>query len=188
MNTTKHKDILLIVNSVANEKDINKEIIFKALEDAIAHVTSNQMNEEVLVRVEINRQTGEYTTKRVWVVMDDNDENFNAEANMKLSVAHGYSDQLSPGDEIEEPIESIEFGRIASQQAKQFIMRAVRDAERTKIAAQFEDKIGHVIIANVKRVTRDNIIIDHKMVEGALKEIKIAFPKRSFVSAIKYAQ
>lgn len=177
MNTTKHKDILMIVNSVANEKDIPKETIFVALEDAIAYVTTNKMENDVLIRVEIDRKTGEYSTKRVWIIAEDSAEDFNVDRNMKLSTALSYNDQLTPGDEIEEPIESIEFGRIASQQAKQFIMRAVRDAERIKLATEFESKIGQVIIANVKRVTRDSITLDHKMVEASLKRNQDCIPK-----------
>jgi len=156
------KEILYVVDAVSNEKNVNKEVIFEAVEIALATATRKKNNPQMDVRVAINRSTGDYETFRRWAVIDDEDENFEStERQILYSYAknEGYED-LEVGDFIEEPIDSIEFGRIAAQTAKQVIVQKVRQAERERIVEGFRDRVGQLVLGTVKRVDRRGIILD----------------------------
>lgn len=156
------KEILLVVDSVSNEKGLDREIIFKAVELAIAAITAKRyLPDEVDIRVTINRETGDYETFRQWTVVENLEENpLNPDKEITLEAAQKVDADLEVGDIIEESIESIDFGRIAAQQAKQVIMREIRRAERDEITKLYRDKIGTLVTGIAKRVTRDSVILD----------------------------
>lgn len=169
-------DILLAVESLSNEKGVEKGVIFEAIEAALATVTAKTYDEEVDIRVAIDRDTGEYETFRRWtVVPDDYDlENEDAEPEGKIiffAAAKNIDPDLEVGDVIEEGVESVEPGRIGSQQAKQVIIQKVREAERSKTSQQYVDRVGEVITGVVKKVTRDYVLLDFgDNVEGMVKK------------------
>lgn len=160
-------DILLVVESVSNEKGVSKDVIFVAMESALAAVIARQFGgeEQVNVRVTIDRTTGEYAAERYWTVISDEAADSDPEVAeapekfIKLSDAQQHAD-IEEGGEITEPLESVPFGRIAAHQAKQVITRIVRDAERAKLAAQYETRVGELINGQVKKVTREAITIE----------------------------
>lgn len=169
------KDILLIVDSLSEMKGVDEAVIFEAVEAALATVTAKRYDDDVDIRVEIDRDTGDYETFRRWTVVADDrdDEEFNPEREIPLSQAQAEFDpELELGDIIEESVESIGFGRIAAQQAKQVIMQKVREAERSKILGQFREKIGTILTAEVKQVKKGgnaSIVLDFgENVEGII--------------------
>jgi len=126
-----NKEILMVVDAVSNEKGVDKEIIFEALEAALASATRKKHGEDWDARVAINRKTGDYETFRRWKVFaDDSKELENPSAELRLDDAHDLSVDAEPGGFVEQPMESVAFGRIAAQQAKQVIVQKVREAER----------------------------------------------------------
>lgn len=153
------KEILLVVNAVANEKDVDVGLIFEAMEQALAMATRKKHADDIDARVSVDRETGEYDTFRVWTVMSD-EEFENPEAEYTLEQAQEIDKDLNIGDTVEEPMESISFGRIAAQTAKQVIVQKVREAEREKVLAEFEERIGTLVNGSVKRATREFIIVD----------------------------
>jgi len=156
-----NKDILLIVQGLSNERGVDEAVIFEAIEAALAAVAEKRYEEEVLVRVAIDRDTGDYTSFRCWAVVEDSDEPLEfPDQQITLSKAHEVDPELVVGDVIEESIENPEFGRIAAQQAKQVLIQKVREAERAKIIRQYQHRMNELLIGVVKRVTRDSIILD----------------------------
>lgn len=158
-----NKEILLIVESMSNERGVDKEIIFEAIESALATVAAKRYQEEdVKIRVAIDHKTGEYETFRCWTVVPDDAEIEFPAQEITLTEAHKLDSNLEVGDVIEEGVESVafNFGRIGAQQARQVIMQKVREAERDKIVKQYQKRIGELMNGVVKRVTRDYVIID----------------------------
>ncbi|MGB0467393.1 MAG: transcription termination factor NusA [Pontibacterium sp.] len=153
------KEILLVAEAVSNEKDVPKEVIFEAIEVALAAATKKRYDEESDVRVEIDRTSGDYTTFRTWLVVD-NDAVPALGTELTLEEAVELDVNLQPGDTYEEQVESVKFGRIAAQTAKQVIVQKVREAERAKVVELYRDRIGELLSGSVKKVTRDNIIVD----------------------------
>jgi N utilization substance protein A len=164
------KDILLVVDVVSNEKGIAKEIIFEAIEIALATATRKRHGGEVDARVAIDRETGDYETFRRWQVVDETrvpDEGEEdplvyeyPERQISLAAAQLQDPNLQHGDYIEEPMESVDFGRIGAQTAKQVIVQKVREAERTQVVEAYQDRIGDLVTGVVKRVERGNVYID----------------------------
>ncbi len=175
-----NKDILLVAKSLSNEKGVAEDIIFQAIEAALATVTSKRYPEEVLIRVAIDRKTGDYDTYRCWTVLDDDAEIEIPAQQMTLTEAHEIDESLTVGDSIEEQVESIEFGRIAAQQAKQVILQKVREAERDKIANLYQNRIGEILIGVVKRVTRDFIVLDMGENAEAIMPREEMIPREAF--------
>ena len=153
------KEILLVVEAVSNEKDVNPEVIFGALEAALATATKKKHGVDIDVRVDIDRETGEYDTFRRWTVVED-DAVEDPLTETTLSAAQHEEPETELGDYVEEQIESIEFGRIAAQTAKQVIVQKVREAERAKTVEAFRDRVGELITGVVKKITRDYIYLD----------------------------
>ncbi len=160
--TTGNKEILLVARALSNEKGVDEAIIFEAVEAALASVTARRYTEDVRIRVSIDRETGEYEAFRCWDVAELNEEDALELPDEQLTVeqAAEYGDDLEIGSIVEEAVEPAEFGRIAAQQAKQIITQKVREAERDKIASQYQERIGELLIGTVKRVTRDFIVLD----------------------------
>lgn len=154
------KEILLVADTVSNEKGVDKDVIFQAVELALATATKKRFpSDDVDIRVAINRQNGEYETFRRWTVVADEDFEFPGR-HLTLEEAHEFDPKLQIGDIYEERIESIDFGRIAAQTAKQVIVQKVREAERQQVIEAFIDRIGELVSGTVKKVTRDSIILD----------------------------
>ncbi len=154
-----NEEILTIAESVSNEKDLPKETIFEAIELALASAAKKKFSEEVSIKVDIDPDTGEYSSFRTWEVVDfDNYE----EPNFHILVDSDNAEEkgLKVGDIHREPIENPEFGRIAAQAAKQVIVQKVRDAERLEIIKKFRPYLGTLINGTVKKVTRELIIVD----------------------------
>ena len=154
------KDILLVVDSVSNEKGVPKEIIFDALELALATATKKRYGEDVELRVQIDRESGEYDTFRRWQVIEDDAEMEFPTAQITISAAQVDEPEIQLGDHVEEEVESVEFGRIAAQTAKQVIVQKVREAERAQIVDAYRSRVGELVNGQVKKVNRDAVIVD----------------------------
>jgi len=156
------KEILLIVDSLANEKGVEKDLIFEAVETALATAAAKQFrDEEVSMRVAIDRKTGDYETFRFWTVTEDEEEAVMFPGKfLLLDTAREENPDLEVGDVIEEPAESVALGRIAAQQAKQVILQKVREAERKKIEDLYQSRVGELVAGVVKKAARDHIIMD----------------------------
>ena len=155
------KEILYVVDAVSNEKNLDSEDIFEAVETAIATATRKRYGMDRDYRVDINRETGDYDTFRRWQVMDDEDPEFESpERHILKSYADERNLGLEVGDYLEEQVDSIEFGRITAQIAKQVIMQKVRQAERQKMADAFRDSVGKLVLGTVKRVDRRGVVLD----------------------------
>lgn len=155
------KEVLLVVEMVSNEKGVDKNIIFEALEAALVNATKKRYTHDVDIEVTIDRHTGNYQTFRRWLVVED--EELSSHASLRhitFNDAQQRDPNLKAGDFIKESIESVAFGRIAAQSARQVILQKVRDAEKAQVAAAFKDKIGEILYGAVKRIEKGNVIID----------------------------
>jgi N utilization substance protein A len=159
-----NKEILQVVDVVSNEKDINKEVIFAAIEDALRTATIKRHDNRIDVRVAIDRKTGDYETFRRWLVVEPEADAYGAvddpDVEIALEQARATDPTVQAGAYIEHPIESIEFGRIAAQTAKQVIVQKVRDAERRKVVDAYKSRVGELVTGVVKRVERGNVYLD----------------------------
>ncbi|ACR12001.1 transcription termination factor NusA [Teredinibacter turnerae] len=153
------KEILLVADAVSNEKGVDRDVIFQAIELALATATKKRYDEDSDIEVLIDRRTGDYVTKRRWLVVDD-DTLAELGTQFTLEEAHEKDTALVAGDVYEEVVENVEFGRIAAQTAKQVIVQKVREAERAQIVDQYRSRVGELVSGSVKKVTRDNIIVD----------------------------
>ena len=173
------KEVLLVVESVSNEKGVPPGVIFEALEVALATATKKRFEDEVDLRVEINRHTGNYETFRRWTVVDEQDLDDPA-IETWLEKIHETHPEAKVGDVIEEKIDSIEFGRIAAQTAKQVIVQKVREAERAQVVDAYRERVGEIISGTVKKVTRDNVIVDLGNNAEALLAREDIIPRETF--------
>jgi N utilization substance protein A len=148
-------EILAVVESVSNEKGIEDGIIFGALETAIASASLRHFHEDADISVSIDRSTGEYSTHRHWLVAEEDSEDFHKETHISQSDS-----ELNLGDTFSKDVENIPFGRIETQAARQVMMQKVREAERDTIVAMFKAQNNTLMNGTVKRVTRDNIIVE----------------------------
>lgn len=158
-----NKEILLIVEAVSNEKGVDREVIFQAIEAALEIATKKKADEDIDVKVVIDRKTGDYATFRRWVVVDEMPillEGEQVPAVMLLEDAKKRDASLKAGDEVLDSMDSVEFSRIAAQKAKQVIIQKVLEAERAQMVNAFKEKIGQLIMGTVKKVIRDFIVLD----------------------------
>ncbi|MFT4768081.1 MAG: N utilization substance protein A, partial [Glaciecola sp.] len=153
------KEILLVAEAVSNEKGVSEDIIFEAIESALAMATKKRFDEDADIEVTIDRETGDYQTVRRWLVVPD-DELALLGTQFTTEEAIEADESLKPGDVHQEQIENVGFGRIAAQTAKQVIVQKVRDAERAQVVEQYTSRVGELIAGTVKKVTRDNVIVD----------------------------
>ena len=156
----KKKDIMIMVESIANERGIEEDLVYDAVEAALAAVAAKTYPEVVGTRVTIDRKTGDQETFRYWDVVADDEEIEFPELQMPLSQAKEIDENLEVGDRIEDQIENVDMARIAATQAKQVLLSKVREAERNKIVAEFEGRVGEMVTGTVKRTSRDSLIID----------------------------
>ena len=154
-------EIIKVVDTVSEAKDLEREVIFEAIENAIASATKKKYTENMDVRVIIDRNTGEYKTYRQWMVFEDESRELEEpDYELRMIDAVDIQNDASPGEYVREEIESIDFGRIGAQIAKQVIVQKVREAEKQKTIDRFEDDIGQLVNGVVKRVDRNGFHID----------------------------
>ncbi len=161
------KEMLLLVDALAREKNVAKDIVFAALESALASATKKKINEEADVRVAIDQETGEFESFRRWQVVPD-DAIENPDAQIGLSEAQGEMPEIQLDEFIEEQLEPIDFGRIGAQAAKQVILQKIRDAEREQVLNDFLERKEHLVTGTVKRIERGNAIIEAGRIEAVL--------------------
>ena len=158
------KEILSVIESVSLEKGVPKEIILGAMEAALAVATKKKYGEDAEFRVAIDRDTGEYETYRTWDVVDfdnlEEEEEPNPDAQYSVEEAREIKADAQLGDVLEEQVESVEFGRIAAQTAKQVIVQKVREAERAQVVEVYEKRINELLSGTVKKLGRDSVIVD----------------------------
>ncbi|MEE4380775.1 MAG: transcription termination factor NusA [Pseudomonadales bacterium] len=155
-----NKEILLVVDSVSNEKGVSPEVIFEALELALATATKKRYSDEADVRVAIDRETGDYQTFRRWTIVESEAAMETPAAELSFAAAKEIDPSLDLGSVYEEEVDSVEFGRIAAQTAKQVIVQRVREAERAKVVELYTPRIGELVSGTVKKVTREAVIVD----------------------------
>jgi transcription termination/antitermination protein NusA len=160
-------ELLVLVDALAREKNVNKDTVFGALEQAIGSATKKRFTEDVDVRVAIDRNTGEYESFRRWQVVSDDAVEIPAQQ-IALSEAQAQYGDVQVEDYIEEPLEAIEFGRIGAQTAKQVILQKIRDAEREQILQDFLGRGEKLVNGTIKRMERGNAIIESGRVEAVL--------------------
>ncbi|MBW7900016.1 MAG: transcription termination/antitermination protein NusA [Rhodocyclaceae bacterium] len=161
------REILLLVDALAREKNVPKDIVFGALELALASATKKRIHDEADVRVAIDRETGDFDSFRRWAVVADDDFE-NEHLQVPISAALVEDPEFQVGDFIEEPLEPIDFGRIGAQAAKQVILQKIRDAEREQILNDFLERGEHIVSGTIKRMERGNAIIESGKVEAVL--------------------
>ncbi|MDE2343195.1 MAG: transcription termination/antitermination protein NusA [Betaproteobacteria bacterium] len=162
------KEVLMLVDALAREKNVDPDIVFVALELALASATRKKHGEDDIdVRVQIDRETGDFTSFRVWRVVNDADW-LSEFQEMPMSQAVLRKPDVQPGESIEEPLEPVDFGRIGAQAAKQVIFQKIRDAEREQILNDFLERKESLVTGTVKRVDRGNAIIESGRIEALL--------------------
>ncbi len=174
------KELLLVIETVANEKEVSRDMLFEAMEEALAVATAKRFSEDANIKVTIDRKTGEYDTFRLWSIVPEDHEIENYAAELYVDVAKEKGHDVEIGDVLEEELDSIEFGRIAAMTAKQVIMQKVRDEERRLMVSRFKDKIGKIVYGEVKRATRDFLVLDlGEDAEGVLYRSEL-LPKENY--------
>jgi N utilization substance protein A len=161
------RELLMLVDALAREKNVEKDIVFAALELALASATKKRFKDDVDVRVEIDRETGEYKTFRRWQIVVDDEHELPAQ---QIALTDAVEQKLDKqvGDYVEEPLEPVEFGRIGAQTAKQVILQKIRDAEREQILNDFLQREEFIVTGAIKRMERGNAIIESGRIEAAL--------------------
>jgi N utilization substance protein A len=155
------KEILMVVDAVSNEKGVEKDIIFGAIEAALASATRRKHGEDIEVRVAIDRETGEYDTFRRWLVFEDESTELEVpDRELRMIDAVDVDENAEPGGYVEVPMDSVEFGRIGAQTAKQVIVQKVREAEREQVVEEYQEREGELLSGLVKRVDRNGVYID----------------------------
>src|SRR5438093_12502436 len=160
-----NRELLLLVDALAREKNVPKEIVFTALESALASATKKRFAQDIDAPVETDLDTGDYESfRRVTVVPDEEHEE--PAHQIAITDAAERDPELKLGDVVEEPLEAVEFGRIGAQAAKQVILQKIRDAEREQILNDFLERKDNLLTGTVKRIERGNAIIESGRIEG----------------------
>ncbi len=179
------KEVLLVVESVSHEKGVSKEVIFEAIEQALATATKRRYQENAEFAVTIDRESGRYETFRRWEVIDplrelEEDEEPNPDAELTPDEAKEKDPSLGIGDFYQVPVDSVEFGRIAAQTAKQVIVQKVREAERAQVLEIYESRVGEMVSGQVKKAGRDSVIVDLGSNAEAILTREHLIPRDSF--------
>jgi len=163
-----NREVLLLIDALAREKNVEKNVVFAALELALGSATKKRFREDAGVRVSIDHETGNYQSFRRWqVVADDTFED--PARQIPLSEALQRNAKIQLEEFIEEQLEPIEFGRIGAQAAKQVIFQKIRDAEREQILNDFLERKEYMVTGTIKRMERGNAIIESGKVEASLQ-------------------
>ena len=162
-----NRELLLLVDALSREKNVPKEIVFTALEAALASATKKKYADNIDARVSIDRETGDYESFRRWTVVPD-EEHEEPAHQIAITDAAERDPALALGDVVEEPLEPVEFGRIGAQAAKQVILQKIRDAEREQILNDFLERDDNLLSGTVKRIERGNVIVESGRIEGVI--------------------
>lgn len=154
------KELLLVLETVANEKDISKDLLFEAMEEALAIITKKELDEQMNIEVNIDRVTGEFKADRVWHIVSENEDLIDYSKELYEDVAQEKGYNVKAGDVIREAVEVKEYGRIAATMAKQILMKKIKNFEREKTAKIYQEKIGDIVYGEVKRATYEILVID----------------------------
>jgi transcription termination/antitermination protein NusA len=176
-----NREMLMLVDAISREKTVDRDVVFGAVEAALASATKKLNGGEVDIRVAVDRDTGEYETFRRWLVVPDSAGLQNADAEELLSEALERIPDIEEGDYIEEAIESLTIGRIGAQAAKQVILQKIRDAEREQLLNDFLARGEKIFVGTVKRLDKGDIIVESGRVEGRLKRSEM-IPKENLRS------
>jgi transcription termination/antitermination protein NusA len=171
------REVLMLVDALAREKNVNKDVVYAALEAALASATK-KLYDDADIRVQIDRESGEHETFRRWLVVPDEAGLQEPDQQILLFEALEQNADIKVGDFIEEPIASIEFGRIGAQAAKQVILQKVRDAEREQILNDFLDRGEKIMTGTVKRLDKGNLVVESGRVEALLRRDQL-IPKEN---------
>ena len=191
-----NREMLMLVEAISREKTVELDVVFGAVEAALAQATKKLHGGEVDIRVAVDRENGEYETFRRWLVVPDAAGLQNADAEEMLSDALDRIPDIEEGDYIEEAVDSVPIGRIGAQAAKQVILQKIRDAEREQLLNDFLSRGDKIFVGTVKRMDKGDIIIESGRVEGRLKRTE-SIPKenlrtgdrvRSFITGIDNTQ
>ena len=172
------REVLLLVDALAREKNVDKDVVFGALEAALASATKKRFEEDVDIRVHIDRESGEHETFRRWLVVPDEQGLQEPDKQILLFEAREQNPDIQLDDFIEEQIESVEFGRIGAQAAKQVILQRIRDAEREQILNDYLDRGEKIMTGTVKRADKKGLIVESGRVEALLARDQI-IPKEN---------
>lgn len=154
------KELLLVLETVANEKDISKELLIEAMEEALATITKKELDEQMNIEVTIDRVTGEFKADRVWHIVSEDEDLIDYSRELYEDVAQEKGYDVKAGDVIRESVEVAQYGRIAATMAKQILMKKIKNFERERTAKIYQDKIGDIVYGEVKRATYEILIID----------------------------
>src|SRR5438874_2605097 len=187
-----NRELLLLVDALSREKNVPKEIVFTALEAALASATKKKYADNIDARVSINRETGDYDSFRRWTVVPD-EEHEEPAHQIAITDAALRDPVLEMGDVVEEPLEPVEFGRIGAQAAKQVILQKIRDAEREQILNDFLERQDNLLTGTVKRIERGNVIVESGRIEGMIprdqlipkENIRVGDRVRAYVTKIE---
>ncbi|VVE46241.1 transcription elongation factor NusA [Pandoraea capi] len=163
------REVLLLVDALAREKNVDKDVVFGALEAALASATKKRYTEDVDIRVHIDRESGEHESFRRWLVVPDEAGLQEPDKQILSFEAKEENPSIEIGEFIEEPVESVEFGRIGAQAAKQVILQRIRDAEREQILSDFLERGEKIMTGTVKRLDKGNLIVESGRVEALLR-------------------
>ena len=176
-----NRELLMLVDAISREKNVERELVFGAVEAALASASKKLYTGDVDIRVTINRSTGEYETFRRWHVVPSEAGLQSPEAEILLFEAQEQIPDIEIGDYIEEQIESVSIGRIGAQAAKQVILQKIRDAEREQILTDFLSRCEKIFVGTVKRIDKGDIIVESGRIEGRLRRNEM-IPKENFRS------
>ncbi len=176
-----NREMLMLVDAISREKTVDRDVVFGAVEAALASATKKLHGGEVDIRVAVDRETGDYETFRRWLVVPDVAGLQNPDAEEMLSDAQDRIADIEEGDYIEEAVESVPIGRIGAQAAKQVILQKIRDAEREQLLSDFLSRGEKIFVGTVKRLDKGDIIVESGRVEGRLKRSEM-IPKENLRS------
>ncbi|MFN3616817.1 MAG: transcription termination factor NusA [Aquabacterium sp.] len=176
-----NRELLMLVDAISREKSVERDVVFGAVELALASATKKLYQGEVDIRVSIDRETGEYETFRRWLVVPDEAGLQNPDSEEILSDARDRIEDIDVGDYIEESVESVPIGRIGAQAAKQVILQKIRDAEREQLLNDFLSRGERIFVGTVKRLDKGDVIVESGRVEGRLKRTEM-IPKENLRS------
>ncbi|VVE27494.1 transcription termination factor NusA [Pandoraea soli] len=172
------REVLLLVDALAREKNVDKDVVFAALEAALASATKKRYAEDVDIRVHIDRESGEHESFRRWVVVPDEAGLQEPDKQVLEFEAKEDDPSIEIGEFVEEPVESVEFGRIGAQAAKQVILQRIRDAEREQILTDFLERGEKIMTGAVKRLDKGNLVVESGRVEALLRRDQL-IPKEN---------
>jgi N utilization substance protein A len=177
-----NREMLMLVDAISREKNVERDLVFGAVESALAQATKKLYQGDVDIRVAMDRDSGEYETFRRWLVVPDEAGLQNPDAEEMLMDAKERLSDVEEGEYIEESVESLPIGRIGAMAAKQVILQKIRDAERDMLLSDFLARGDKIFVGSVKRMDKGDIIVESGRVEGRLRRSEM-IPKENLRNA-----